>query len=298
MVGADSGLINPFGVAFDDQGDMLIAEYLGGRLWRYSGGQPLKQIAADTPFNGMHNLARTRDGRIYISDTRANLIRMLDEKTGAVTIVAGTGELGYNGDEIPAIGAMLADPISVSLSPDDKRLYIADIKNVRVRFIDLESGLIHTAAGNGHSGVPEDGTIASESPLLDPRGMAADRHGNLYILSRKGHALRVVRPDGNIYTIAGTGRPHASDGPALQAGLRGPKHLCIDTDDSVIIADAENHLIKRYDPKRAMLTTILSKGPNGNPLNRPHGVWVRADGTLYVCDSWNDRILKLTQRPQ
>lgn len=298
VVGPKSGLINPFGVAFDDQDDMLITEYLGGRLWRYSDGQPLKQLATEISFNGMHNLARTRDGRIYISDTRANFIRMLDEKTGEVTIVAGTGELGYNGDNIPAIDAVLADPISVSLSPDDKRLYIADIKNVRVRFIDLETGLIHTAAGNGKSGTPKNGELATESPLLDPRGMAADRYGNLYILSRKGHALRVVRPDGKIYTVAGTGEPHATDGPALQAGLRGPKHLCIDTDDSVIIADAENHLIKRYNPKRATLTTILDKGPRGKPLNRPHGVWVTADGTLYVCDSWNDRILKVTQRTE
>lgn len=296
IIGPASGLKNPFGVAFDDQGDMVVAEYLGGRLWHYAKGQPLRQLAKETPFNGMHNLARTRDGRIYISDTRANLIRMLDEKTGLVTIVAGTGELGYNGDKIPATRAMLADPISISLSPDDKRLYIADIKNKRVRYIDLESGLIHTAAGNGNSGIPLDGSLATESPLVDPRGIAQDNSGNLYILSRQGHALRVVRPNGNIYTIAGTGQPHATDGPALKAGMRGPKHLCIDVDNTVIIADAENHLIKRYDPATETLTTILDKGPKDTPMNRPHGVWVEPDGTLYVCDSWNDRVLKL--RPE
>jgi sugar lactone lactonase YvrE len=295
VLGPESGLKNPFGVAFDDKGSMIIAEYLGGRLWDYSKSGQLTQLVKDTPFNGMHNLARTRNGHIYISDTRANLIRMLDENTGKVTIVAGTGELGYNGDGIPATQAMLADPISISLSHDDKELYISDIKNFRVRVIDLTTGMIRTAAGNGTSAAPEDGEVASASPLVDPRAAAADSKGNLYILSRKGHALRVVRPDGKIYTVAGNGKAHPNDGPALEAGMNGPKHLCIDLDDSVIIADAENHLIKRYDPVAKTLTTILDHGPDNTPLNRPHGVWVRPNGDLYICDSWNDRILKLAQ---
>ena len=292
VLGPGSGLKNPFGVAFDDQGAMFIAEYLGGRLWKYTEQDGLQQLAKDTAFNRMHNIARTRSGQIYISDTRANLIRKLDENTGVVTIICGTGESGYNGDGMPASQAMLADPISISLSSDEKRLYIADIKNFRIRFIDLVSGIIRTAAGNGISAIPESGALASESPLLDPRGVAEDSQGNLYILSRRGHALRVVRSDGRIYTAAGSGEPHAADGPALQAGLNGPKHLCIDLENRVIIADAENHLIKRYDPKAKTLLTILDHGPEGTPLNRPHGVWMTPDGTLYICDSWNDRILK------
>lgn len=123
-------------------------------------------------------------------------------------------------------------------------------------FIDLASGIIRTAAGNGISAIPESGALASESPLLDPRGVAEDSQGNLSILSRRGHALRVVRSDGRIYTAAGSGEPHAADGPALQAGLNGPKRLCIDLENRVIIADAENHLIKRYDPKATPLLTI------------------------------------------
>ena len=88
MVGPDTGLINPFGMAFDDNGAMLIAEYEGGRLWKHEVGKPLQQFGTDIPFNGMHNLVRTKDGRIYISDTRANYVRMIDERTGEDTIVA------------------------------------------------------------------------------------------------------------------------------------------------------------------------------------------------------------------
>ena len=295
IVGPESGLINPFGVAFNDEGHMLIAEYEGGRLWKYSDGHALQRLGADIPFNGMHNLARTKDGRIYISDTRANYVRMIDEKTGKDSIIAGTGETGYNGDGIPAKEAIVHDPISISLSPDDSKLYIADIRGFRIRYIDLVTGLIHTLAGIGSSGVPQNGALATESPLVDPRGVAEDSQGNVYILSRRGHALRVVRPDGRIYSVAGTGAPHASDGAALKAGFKGPKHICIDTDDTVVIADAENHLIRRYDPKTQTVSTILNQGPEGTPLNRPHGVWITPDRVLYICDSYNNRILKLIQ---
>ena len=295
VVGPESGLINPFGVAFNDSGAMLIAEYEGGRLWKHEASQPLQRLGENIPFNGMHNLARTKDGRIYISDTRANYVRMIDEKTGEDFIIAGTGETGYNGDGIPAREAIVHDPISITLSPDDKRLYIADIRGFRIRYIDLETHLIHTLAGIGKSGIPEDGALASASPLVDPRGVAEDSQGNVYILSRRGHALRVVRPDGRIYTVAGTGEAHATDGPALQAGFRGPKHICIDTDDTVVIADAENHLIRRYDPETGLVSTLLDQGPDGSPLKRPHGVWITPERILYICDSYNDRILKWVQ---
>ena len=293
VVGPDSGLFNPFGVAFNEQEEMYIAEYEGDRLWKFTESKGLERLGEDIAFNGMHNLCRTKDGRIYISDTRANLIRMLDEKTGEISIVCGTGKEGYNGEGVKAEDALLADPISISLSPDDSRLYIADIRNRRVRYVDLNTNRIYTLAGTGVTGVPEDGARADRSPLLDPRGVAEDSKGNVYILSRRGHALRVVKPDGNIYTVAGTGSAHKADGLALMAGLNGPKHICIDLDDSVIIADAENHLIKRYDPDRKTVETLFDRGPGNSPLRRPHGVWVRKDGTLFVCDSYNDRILKL-----
>jgi hypothetical protein len=68
----------------------------GGRVWRVSCRGHLAQLVADTSFKGMHPIVRTRDGRIYLSETRATLIRMLDEQTGVLTIVAGLDEQGYS----------------------------------------------------------------------------------------------------------------------------------------------------------------------------------------------------------
>ena len=72
--------------------------------------------------------------------------------------------------------------------------------------VDLSSGIIRTVAGNGMRGKPMDNRSALEQPLIGPRAAVMDQSGNLFILERNGHALRVVRPNGKIYTLAGTGK--------------------------------------------------------------------------------------------
>ena len=91
----------------------------------------------------------------------------------------------------------------------------ADLKNLRIRTVDLKTGLVNTVAGNGKRGVPTDGNRATESPLVDPRAVAVDSKDNIYILERGGHALRKVTPDGKIRTVAGTGKAGGADGAAL-----------------------------------------------------------------------------------
>ena len=94
--------------------------------------------------------------------------------------------------------------------------------------LDLSSGIIRTVAGNGMRGKPMDNRSALEQPLIGPRAAVMDHSGNLFILERNGHALRVVRPNGKIYTLAGTGKKGNQDGPGLKSSFNGPKHLCID----------------------------------------------------------------------
>ena len=91
---------------------------------------------------------------------------------------------------------------------------------------------------------------------------------------------------------------------AIDAMMNGPKHLCIDLMNRVVIADAENHLIRRYDPKDGTLHRIAgtgrsgSQGVGGDPLQcqlaRPHGVTIHPKtGELYITDSYNNRVLRI-----
>jgi sugar lactone lactonase YvrE len=166
--------------------------------------------------------------------------------------------------------------------------------------LDLKSGVVTTIAGNGQSGVPPDGADAAQSPLVDPRAAAVDSKGNVYILERRGNALRIVDKTGKIRTVIAPGTITGGRAP----GLNGPKHLCVDLQDNLIIADTENHLILKYEPKGGAVKVIAGSGEKGDrlitgdplktQLNRPHGVFVHPSGALYISDSYNHRVLKLS----
>lgn len=321
LLATQSKLMGPFGVDFDRAGQMFIVEISGHRVLKVDtvgvltriGGTGEKGNAGDggpaltAEFNGMHALAIVPNGEIYIADTWNNRVRKIEPRTGIISNVAGTGEKGFSGDDGPATKAKCGGIYCVALDPCGERLYLADLDNRRIRMVELASGIITTLAGNGEKGVPQDGATAATAPLFDPRAVAVDRHGNIYILERSGHALRVVDTQGKIRTVVGTGEPGlAGDGgPALQAKLRGPKHICIDLHDNVLIADTDNHVIRRYSPSDGKIVRIAGTGEKGSAgiggppeklqMANPHGVYVNPKGTLYIVDSQNNRVLKIEE---
>ncbi len=334
IAASEAILKEPFGTAFDPTNQLWIIEMASGnrlltvkhdaKLSHFA-GQPKKGFSGDggpasnAQFNGPHNLAIGRDGRIFIADTWNGRIRQVDPKTGLVDSLPGYA--------VPMDKAKGSGPYCIALDFLGDHLYVADLN--RIHRLDLLSNTATIVAGNGKKGVPLDGSLAIHSPLSDPRAVAVDRAGNIYILERGGNALRVVNLDGTIRTVVngsgkkGTARdsiasnrekgtkivkvqPNVAESePAIEAMMNGPKHLCIDHMDRVIIADAENHLVRRYDPVHGTLRRIAGTGESGSdgvdgpPLScqlaRPHGVTVHPkSGELYITDSYNNRILKIS----
>jgi sugar lactone lactonase YvrE len=314
-------LDSPFGVDFDRAGNLYLVELTGQRVRKIGKDGILSTIAGDgrqgsrgdggpakqAEFNGMHNLAIGPDDTIYVADTWNNCVRAIDPHTGKITRIAGTGEKGFSGDGGPATEAKLGGVYCASLNPAGDKLYLADLDNRRIRMVDLRTGVITTIAGNGERGVPRDGATATESPLVDPRAVAIDGSKNVYLLERSGHALRIVDPEGKIRTVVGTGKAGASgdDGNARRATLNGPKHMCFDHDGNVIIADTENHVIRKYIVDENKIVRLVGSGRKGKTgiggpplaaeLNQPHGVYFHRDGTLYIADSSNNRVLKTVE---
>ena len=313
-------LREPFGAEYLPDGTLAIIEMVSGnRLLRVDkagvmkviGGTGVKGFSGDggdvrkAQINGVHNIAVTPAGDIFLSDAWNFRVRKINASTGVITTFAGTGKKGFSGDGGPADKAEFGIVIQVALDPAAKHLYVADIDNKRIRRIALETGIVETVAGNGKAGKPADGAVAKDAPLSDPRAVVAAADGSFYILERGGNALRLVDAAGKIKTVAGNGKPGLSGdgGPALDATMNGPKHLCLDRDGSVIIADAENQVVRRYDPKTGKITRVAGTGKKGTAglggdpisceLARPHGVTIAPDGTLYITDSYNNRVLRI-----
>jgi DNA-binding beta-propeller fold protein YncE len=315
-------LTQPFAVAFDATGDALFVEMVGGERVRKvtKGGEVVtlagtgkkgyvatSATANEAEFNGLHDLAVSKSGGVLLADTFNHAIQVYDDPKGTVARFAGSGKPGFAGNGGPATDAQFNQPICLFLHGNT--LYVADIGNRRVRAIDLKTQEVRTVAGTGVKGTPTDGELAVTQPLTDPRAIAVDTKGTLYVLERGGHRLYAIGTDGKIFAVAGTGAKGNSGngGPALKAAMNGPKYVAIDRDDSVLIADTENHQIRRYNPADKTMSLVAGTGKAGKhfdadplklELKRPHGVTVEPKtGDIWVADSENGRILKITHAP-
>ena len=307
-------LYEPFGAEYSQDGSLWIIEMAAGNrllkvdrqgTLRHITGQRQSGFAGDgeafdqVKFSGPHNLALGNPSTVYIADTWNGRIRKVDLAANTTSSLAGF--------EVPLEKGKQAGPYCITLDFEGKFLYVADLR--QIWRVEIATGMSVVVAGNGKKGIPTDGTRAIESPLVDPRAAAIDRIGNLYILERGGNALRVVSPDGVIRTVVNQSGKQGSSGdggPAIDAMMNGPKHLCIDTNNQVIIADAENHIIRRYNPQDKKIYRVAGTGKNGSrglgespekcQLARPHGVSIHPlTGELIITDSYNNRVLKIVK---
>lgn len=313
----EAKLSSPFGVDFDSAGNLYLVEMTGQRVRKLEPNGMISVVAGtgekgsrdgkalEAQFNGIHNLAIS-GSQVFLADTWNNCVRVLDPQSGMVSRRIGTGEKSFSGDGGSAALAKFGGVYCISVGLD-QQFYLADLDNSRIRVVNPKTGLVHTAAGNGRKGVPADSSIATNAPLNDPRAVIADALGRIYILERGGHSLRLVDTNGTIRTLVGTGQKGNSgdNGDARQATMNGPKHLCFDLEGNVLIADTENHVIRQFSPRTGVITRLVgtgkkgAKGIGGPPLevelSQPHGVYVHQDGTLYIADSSNHRVLKIVK---
>jgi streptogramin lyase len=286
----------------------LISTVAGTGKKGYSGdGGPALQAT----FNEPYAVAVSPDGDLYVVDRLNAVVRKVDAATGKITTVAGTGKRGYSGDGGPATEAHLNEPNDCCL--DGKGgLLIADVSDWRIRRLDLKTGKITTFAGTGKPrgkvdrAAIGDGGLATKAVLVGARAVCVDGKGHVYVCEREGNALRRIDSTGIITTVAGTGARGAADGPANQATFNGPKGIRCDVAGNVLVADTENHAIRRLDVKTGLVTTVAGgrqgKGGDGGDalkagLDRPHGCVVDREGTVFIADSSNHRVRRVQEKP-
>ena len=313
-------LNNPFDIAFSPDGSMIFSDTFNHSLRRVDAKSGLISTIAGTGERGFagdgelataallnepYGVVVDRAGQIYFADRLNRRVRRIDA-AGQITTVAGDGLGQYSGDGGQAAVAGLAEPNGLALDATRKRLFITDVADHRVRVVDLNTGLIATFAGTGEGKHDGDGGPAIQAGIFGARAVALAPDGSLYVMERQGSSIRRVR-DGIIETVAGTGaRGYAGDGGnARDAVFAAPKEMVVDTIGNIYVVDTENHAIRFIDVNSWIVTTIAGHGVAGNGgdggpateagLARPHGAAVGPDGAIYIGDSENHRVRKLSR---
>ena len=307
----------PFGVEVGPGGALFITSVGQHRVLRLApasgqltsvAGNGTKGYSGDggaataAQLNEPYEVRFAKDGTMYFVEMQNHLVRRVT-KDGNVSTVAGNGEPGYTGDDGPARQAQFRQPHSIALD-DRGMLYVADIANHRIRRIDLAAGTITSIAGNGEKSLPRSGQVAKNQPIFGPRALAIIGR-TMWIALREGNSVWRMNLDTLVIDhVAGTGAKGFSGdgGPALAATFNGPKGIAVGPTGLVDLVDTENQVIRRVDPASGTITTIAGIGPTARgyggdggkalaaKFDRPHGICVAADGTIYIGDTNNHRV--------
>ncbi|MGE0886944.1 MAG: hypothetical protein AB7P14_25765 [Blastocatellales bacterium] len=278
-------LFAPHDLAFDDQGNLLIADTYNQRIRRIDRNGIISTLAGngqssysgdggsalEASLNNPQSLAFDSKGALLIGDTYNHVVRRVD-RNGKITTVAGTVP-GYGGDGGAANHAQINLTMAVAASTDGS-FYISDAANSRIRKVTTD-GSIQTIAGFGPAqdtyggGFAGDGGPPEKAKLFSAADLKLDAAGRLYISDSGNHRIRVI-DGGVITTIAGSGRQgFAGDGKeAAKAELNTPQKIAIANDGSIFIADRANHRVRKVDA-RGVISTIAGTGKPAGMIYDP-----------------------------
>jgi sugar lactone lactonase YvrE len=303
------GLAFVFAAFAAAQPQYLVTTIAGGSV------PPTPAPALSTGITQPQRVTVDGNGNVYFTASNA----VFKMSGGTLTLIAGTGRMGYAGDGGPATQALFNNPQGIAVDGSGN-IYVADTGNSVVRII-TPNGFINLFAGNVFGGVPQPGWSGDGGPAIGaaldlPVGMAVDSSGNLYIADSANNAIREVTAGGNIQTIAGLGPTapgFAGDTQAaVAANLNGPLDVAVDSKSNVYIADTNNANVRMITASTGTINTVagstavvsgavvLAFGYMGDgasailaELAGPAGVAIDSAGNIYIATYADNRIRKV-----
>jgi serine/threonine-protein kinase len=214
---------------------------------------------------------------------------------GNVTTLAGSGTASFA--DGPGASAMFRNPSSVAVDSLGN-VYVADYNNNRIRKIN-SSGAVTTLAGSGTPSFADG--LGTNAQFSSPSGVAVDSSGTIYVADSNNHRIRKVTSGGAVTTLAGSGTPSFADGLGTNAMFSYPFGVAVDSSGNVYVADSGNHRIRKVTSGGAVTTLAgtgtygFADGPGASAMFRnPSSVAVDSSGNVYVADSGNNQIRKIT----
>lgn len=266
-------------------------------------------LAINSSMYHIDDVAFDHIGNMYIVNNFDYTIRKINTSNIITTIAGVFSSYGYTGDGGFATNAQLEYPNGVACDASGN-IYITSSNSVRK--VDIATGIITTVAGDSMSGYSGDGGQATAARLNTPQGVNVDAAGNIYISDYNNHVIRKVNTAGIITTIAGNGfnagagcGGYSGDGGlATQAKLNYPRGgVAFDAMGNMYIAEFGNNRIRMVNTA-GIISTIAGNGTGGfggdgglataAEIYSPTGVAINAAGDMYISDSYNHLIRKVS----
>jgi sugar lactone lactonase YvrE len=249
-------------------------------------------------FSKPHDIAFGPDGTLYVAATLNHQIWKIDT-SGNATLLAGSSSNTAGFSDATGTSALFDYPYGIGVR--DGYVYVADWGNHRIRRINIGSsyGEVTTFAGNSTSGHLDDTGTAAR--FKGPKAIAFDTAGNIYVADPSDHCIRKITSAGAVTTVAGTGTAGFSDGGPTMAQFNAPVGLVLDGAGNIYVADYYNHRIRKIEGTTNYVSTLAgsTEGWAGGDIsealfNLPRGIARDTAGNLYVGDSGNHSLYKIT----
>jgi sugar lactone lactonase YvrE len=255
---------------------------------------------------GPYGIAIDDSGALYVSDPGALIVRKITRTFAgwAVSYFSGAGVLaGAGSEDGPGIAARFGFPTGMA-ADSAGNLYVADFPNAAVRKV-TPGAAVSTFAGRGPHIGAVDGKGA-DARFHGPSGVTIDTSNNLFVSDAQNHTIRKIASDSTVTTIAGTGKHGTNDGPGLSAKFENPQGIGVDNAGNIYVADFGSSTIRKIAPGTAGYTVSTIAGLAGITgtndgvgdlarFNQPFGLTLDKIGNLYIADTSNLTIRKLTQ---
>jgi sugar lactone lactonase YvrE len=309
--GAAARFSYPFGLAVDALGNIYVADFDNDAVRKVTPAGSVTTLAGSAGtsgsvdgqggaarFNHPQAVAVDAAGNVYVADTSNQTVREISAG-GAVTTLAGMPEIGGRADGAGA-AARFFYPGGIA-STGAGALYVADTGNHAIRAV-ASPGSVTTLAGSAGQEGSVNGT-GSQALFAYPYGVASDGSGHLYIADSGNDTIRMATAAGVVTTLAGSaGIPGSAGGAGAAARFSAPGGVAADGSGNVFVADTDNSTIRKIAPGGSVTTLAGAAGVSGSSdgtglgaqFNAPEGIAVDAVGNIYVADTQNDTIRKIT----
>jgi sugar lactone lactonase YvrE len=304
----------PSGLAADPFGNVLVAD-TGNHLVRkitpdgfvttlagmaFTAGS-IDGTNSTARFNYPQGVAADTAGNVYVADTGNDTIRKITP-SGIVTTLAGSPGKPGNADGVGS-AASFNGPWGLAVD-DAGNILVADTGNGTIRKI-TPAGSVTTLAGCATCPTGSADGTGGVARFNNPSGIGVDGNGNIYVADQYNNSVRRLTPEGGVTTFAGpVAQSYStnSDGTGSAAWFSWPSGVAADSAGNIYVADAENSTIRKITPSGTVTTIAGLTGQSGSAdgtnsiarFSEPSGIAVDGAGTIYVADSNNQTIRKVT----